>query len=112
MRKQFNKKIKAAILAGILSLSINCSSLGATYEQIGTGAYSWDKNWELIIADENVSSGDDWYTSTTRLKYVASTGALYWYEEMDGNSFPNRENYILLGNAADIFGEGFSEKTA
>ena len=110
MNWKSNRKLKTAVLASVMALSMSNSVLGATtYESIGTGNYSWDKDWDFLIDSDHESSGDDYYSSETRLKYVASTGSLYWYEKMDGNSFRNYEKYVLLGNAQDIFGEGITE---
>ena len=109
MKLKYSNKLKTAVITSVLALGMSSSVLGATYESIGTGDYSWDKDWEFIIEYESESSGDDYTTTEKKIKYVASTGSLYWYQRMDANNFPNYENYVLLGKAQDIFGEGITE---
>ena len=109
MKLKYSNKLKTAVIASVLALGLNSSVLGATWESIGTGDYSWDRDWEFIIDYESDSSGDDYTRTEKKIKYVASTGNLYWYQMRDANNFPDYEEYVLLGKAQDIFGEGITE---
>ena len=126
MKEQFNKKIKAAILASILALSFNTT----TYA-FSQGSLDLSKEFKIEIESyvSVGSSGDYTYLYYTpvdkteriwdnqNFEYVNVTykaGVLYYVEKTISNGYDNTETWFdkvtALGDAADIFGEGISGK--
>ena len=126
MKKQFNKKIKTAILASILALSFNTT----TYA-FSQGSLDFSKEFKIVIESyvSVGSSGDYTYLYYTpvdktervwdnkNFEYVNVTykaGVLYYVEQTINNGYDNTETWYdkvtALGDAADIFGEGISGK--
>lgn len=126
MKKQFNKKIKAAILASILALSFNTT----TYA-FSQGSLDLSKEFKINLESyvSTGSSGDYTYLYYTPVdktervwdyrnsEYINITykaGVLYYVEKTKNNGYDDSTEWYdkvtALGDAADIFGEGFSGK--
>ena len=123
MKKQFNKKIKAAILAGILTLSFNSVT---NAETILPSSIDFSKEFRLNI-EYGASAGsykdysylyytpvDKTVQDDLRNKVTYKGGVLYLVQGYINSGYDNTtvtiDKVTNLGDAADIFGEGFSGK--
>ena len=108
MNWKSNKKLRTAVLAGVLAL--NFGSVNNVYADgiIGQGNYSWDKNWSITLSYD---LGNPYETTTrTYLEYTASTGKLVYHKiEYDDDQHTSDHTYITLGDAKTILG-GMSEE--
>ena len=123
MKTQFNKKIKAAILASILTLSFNSVT---NAETILPGSIDFSKEFRLNIeygASMGSSSNYSYLYYTPVDKTVQDDlrntvtykgGVLYLVQGGYDNGYDNTtitiDKVTNLGDAADIFGEGISGK--